>query len=119
MALKHTVVLVDSIKALNECLSDISPAADTGVAKLAIDLEGIDLCRHGRISILQIVAANSNIIWLIDITTLGKMAFEHADDEGRNLKAILEGGRTKKVSSETPKNRCLFMLFTDHEPAVL
>ena len=97
MALTHTVTLVDCIETLNQCLSDISPSVDKTITKLAIDLEGVDLCRYGRISILQILAAHSGMIWLVDITTLGRVAFEHVDDEGRSLRSLLEGGETKKV----------------------
>ena len=96
MALTHTVALVDCIETLNECISDISPSLDN-TRKLAIDLEGVDLCRYGRISILQILAAHSSIIWLVDITTLGRVAFEHVDNEGCSLRSILEGGETQKV----------------------
>jgi len=97
MALTHTVALVDCIKTLNECLSDISPSVDKTIAKLAIDLEGVDLCRYGRISILQILAAHPGIIWLVDITTLGRVAFEHVNDEGHSLRSLLEGREFKKV----------------------
>lgn len=106
MAPKHTIVLVDSTETLNECISDISPTIQTPSTKLAIDLEGVDLGRNGRIAILQIVAAHSDTIWLVDVTTLGSVAFEHADDEGRSLKAVLEGRETKKVSNKIPRPQC-------------
>ena len=89
MALTYSVALVDCIETLNRCISDISPSVDNAITKLAVDLEGVGLCRHGRISILQLLAAHSNIsIWLVDITTLGRVAFEHVDDEGRSLRSI-------------------------------
>lgn len=97
MALTHAIALVDCLETLNECISDISPSVDNPITKLAIDLEGVGLCRYGRISIFQILAAHSRIIWLVDITTLGRVAFEHFDDEGRSLRSLLEGGETKKV----------------------
>jgi len=46
MALNYTVVLVDCLTTLNEGLADISPATGNPDSKLAIDLEGVDLCRH-------------------------------------------------------------------------
>ncbi|KIM35661.1 hypothetical protein M413DRAFT_79160 [Hebeloma cylindrosporum] len=97
MALRHTVSLVDCIQTLNECISDISSSVYNAAPKLAVDLEGVELCRYGRISILQILAAHSTIIWLVDITTLGRVAFEHVDDAGRSLRSILQGGETKKL----------------------
>jgi exonuclease 3'-5' domain-containing protein 1 len=53
------------------------------------------------ISIVQIVAVDSNVIWLVDITTLGELAFEHVNDEGHSLRSVLEGGGVKKVSINT------------------
>jgi len=60
-------------------------------------LEGVDLSRNGRISILQIYANASDIIWLIDITVLKELGFHHKDDEGRCLKDILQAKTTKKL----------------------
>ncbi|KAF8958158.1 ribonuclease H-like domain-containing protein [Flammula alnicola] len=91
------IIFVDTAVLLEECLSDISSSTSNPVSKLAIDLEGVELCRFGRISILQILSDTSDTIWLIDITTLGKEAFDHADPEGRTLKRVLENGDTKKL----------------------
>lgn len=91
------IILVDTEDLLERCIADISSTNARPVTKLAIDLEGVELCRFGRISILQIVADCSQVIWLIDVTTLGKLAFEHSDAEGRSLRLILESGATKKV----------------------
>ncbi|PPR07332.1 hypothetical protein CVT26_013648 [Gymnopilus dilepis] len=88
------IILVDSVSILEQCLADVS---STSVAQLAIDLEGIDLCRHGKISILQIFADSSNTIWLIDITTLDSSAFDHMDEEGRCLRNVLQDSCAKKV----------------------
>lgn len=93
-----TITLVDNIPALDACLADIS---SVGMTKLAVDLEGVDLCRLGKISLLQILADNSNIIWLVDITVLGKLAFDHTDTDGRSLRNVLENDNIRKVSSIT------------------
>ncbi|KAF8986380.1 hypothetical protein BDQ17DRAFT_1376178, partial [Cyathus striatus] len=57
---------------------------------IAVDLEGINLSREGRISIMQITAEGSSTVWLIDITTLDATAFNHVDANGRSLKGVLE-----------------------------
>ena len=91
-----TIVLVDTTALIDQCLSDISPT--TGPQpKLALDLEGVDLCRHGRVSIVQILASTSNVIWLVDITTLGRAAFDHKNVYGQSLREVFQNPLTKKV----------------------
>ncbi|KAF8878162.1 ribonuclease H-like domain-containing protein [Gymnopilus junonius] len=101
--------LVDSTSILEECLADIS---SPDITQLAIDLEGVDLCRHGRIAILQIFANASNTIWLVDITTLGKSAFDHKDGEERCLKDVLQSSNTTKIFYDVRNDAdALFNLF--------
>ncbi|KAF8986382.1 ribonuclease H-like domain-containing protein, partial [Cyathus striatus] len=57
---------------------------------IAVDLEGVKLSREGRITIIQIFAEGSNIVWLVDVTTLGAQAFEHVDENGQSLQSVLE-----------------------------
>ena len=91
-----TIVLVDTTALIDQCLSDISPA--TGLRpKLALDLEGVNLCRHGSVSIVQIFAETSNVIWLVDITTLGREAFDHKDTNGQSLREVFQNPLTVKV----------------------
>jgi exonuclease 3'-5' domain-containing protein 1 len=90
------VVLVDTTALIDRCLSDISPTIGRQPT-LAIDLEGVNLCRQGRISIVQIFADTSNVIWLIDITTLGREAFDHKNAYGQNLRGVFQNPLTKKV----------------------
>lgn len=92
-----TVVIVDTTTTIDQCLADISPVVGPQPYKLAIDLEGVDLCRHGRISIVQIFADTSNIIWLVDITTLGRLAFDHKNTSGQSLREVFQNPITKKV----------------------
>jgi exonuclease 3'-5' domain-containing protein 1 len=91
-----TTVLVDTTALIDRCLSDISPTIGPQPC-LAIDLEGVDLCRNGRVSIVQIFADTSNVIWLVDITTLGKAAFDHKDANGQSLREVFRNPLTKKV----------------------
>lgn len=87
--------VVDTIPLLENCIEDVSSPR---VKKLAIDLEGISLSRNGRISLVQVLADNSNIIWLVDITTLGSIAFSHLTAREVSLKIILEAETTTKVT---------------------
>jgi hypothetical protein len=90
--------LVDTLPILDECLAEISPLVAPSIPiSLAIDIEGVDLCRYGRVAILQIMSNSSPTVWLIDVTVLGREAFDHIDTHGRSLRAILENANIRKV----------------------
>ena len=93
------ITLVDTTSLLDDCIANISGTLEKPVAKLAIDLEGIALSRLGRISLVQIIADKSDTIWVIDVTVLGELTFDHVDPEGRSLRLILESSATQKVKS--------------------
>jgi len=100
MASKYTTIVADTITLINELLADILPDAfDPQAVTLAVDLEGIKLCRHGKISIVQIMSCVSEVVWLVDVTRLGSQAFDHVDPHGRTLRMILEDTGIKKVFS--------------------
>lgn len=91
MASNHTTILADNITLINDLLADLLPdACNPRAMTLAVDLEGIDLCRHGKISLVQIMSSVSEVVWLVDVTTLGSQAFDHVDPYGRTLRMILE-----------------------------
>lgn len=87
--------LVDDTDTLKLCLADLY--ATPAPAAIAIDLEGIDLCRHGKISIIQLYAHKSKTVWIIDVTTLKDDAFDEKDDRGYSLRGLLEDKDIKKV----------------------
>ena len=89
-------VLVDTYDKLHACLKDVESIPTP--ASVAVDLEGVDLGRHGRISIMQLHAQRSNTVWLIDVTTLGARAFDEACSRGKTLRGLLEGLHIRKVS---------------------
>lgn len=96
------ITLADTPELISACLADIAPVnQNKAEISLAVDLEGINLCRTGKLCILQIKsnASPTGTIWLIDVTTLGSQAFEAADPAGRTLKSILEDPAIKKVSA--------------------
>ena len=94
VAIKH--VLVDTTSVLHECLSAI--ASPGSPSHIAIDLEGIDLCRDGRVCLIQLFPKGSDTVWLIDVTTLGNIAFDDVDEQGRSLRGILQDPTFTKVS---------------------
>ncbi|KAL3446045.1 ribonuclease H-like domain-containing protein [Aspergillus insuetus] len=77
---------------------------------LYIDLEGVNLGRHGTVSIVQMYVLRHDRTYLIDVHTLGKRAFspevakeeresdtKHTEARTTTLKAILESPIIKKV----------------------
>ncbi|PFH48883.1 hypothetical protein AMATHDRAFT_49165 [Amanita thiersii Skay4041] len=85
------MVLVDTIELLHDCLADISPLpAPSRPNYLSVDVEGVNLCRRGRICIIQLQSSLSKITWLVDVTVLGAQAFEEVDEKGRSLRSILQ-----------------------------
>lgn len=70
----------------------------TNPPSLYIDLEGINLLRHGSISILQIFVLPHGNTYLIDVFTLKENAFLQPAAVGdQNLKQILESSTIPKV----------------------
>ena len=58
---------IESCKIITTYLNDICPI-------IAVDIEGIDLGRSGKICLIQVTDSKST--WLFDITTLGDNAFK-------------------------------------------
>jgi exonuclease 3'-5' domain-containing protein 1 len=65
-----------------------------------IDLEGVNLCREGSVSILTLLIDTGipiRRVYLIDVHTLGARAFNTAGAERTTLRAILENKTIPKV----------------------
>jgi len=83
-----TPALIASVPELVAFLSSI-PTSST----LYLDLEGKNLSRNGTITIITILIHPQNTVHLIDILTLGEIAFttiSNTGNEGKTLKSILE-----------------------------
>ena len=62
-----------------------------------IDLEGVDLSRHGSIGIMQILVLPSPVVHLVDIFTLQQQAFDTSVSDKASLRTILESKDYPKV----------------------
>ncbi|KAL4908713.1 hypothetical protein BDW74DRAFT_173945 [Aspergillus multicolor] len=91
--------VIDTTAALTQVLEDLTnlPNLPSDPPSLYIDLEGINLSRHGSISIMQIYVLPLNEIYLIDIHVLGQTAFTTTSATGTTLKSILESSTTQKA----------------------
>ena len=64
---------------------------------LYVDLEGNNLSRLGTLSLVTILIEPRKKVYLIDVTTLGRNAFDTAGSDGRRLRDILESSEIIKV----------------------
>jgi exonuclease 3'-5' domain-containing protein 1 len=90
--------MIDSPSALKAFIGGL-PGLDGPVPSLYIDLEGNNLSRKGTLSLVTILVEPRHTVHLIDVTGLGKQAFQvtgPSPDE-RTLKSILESQDIVKV----------------------
>jgi exonuclease 3'-5' domain-containing protein 1 len=83
----ETVVMVDDVK---DCKTRLTALIEKE-EPVAVDFEGVDLCRTGALCLVQL-APRQGAVLLIDVETLGEAAF----GEGR-LRELLESPRVLKI----------------------
>jgi exonuclease 3'-5' domain-containing protein 1 len=77
--------LIGNISELRTFLCVLSKAS-----ALYLNIEGLNLSRHGTVSIITILVHPSNQVQLIDVLALGDLAFSTASEDGKTLQSILE-----------------------------
>lgn len=87
---------------ISEALSDLISklyGLDHTRPALFVDLEGYDLCRHGRIALITIYASPLATTYLVDVTILGEASFTTEGDNlpGKTLKSLLEDKTVPKA----------------------
>ena len=87
------VQLIDTEQHVLAILSGLRPESRESPS-MFIDLEGIKLGRHGTISILSIYEASHDIVYLIDVHSLGDKAFTTGSP---SLQDILQDPNVAKV----------------------
>ncbi|KAF7554855.1 hypothetical protein G7Z17_g2601 [Cylindrodendrum hubeiense] len=85
--------LISSADQLKAFIHTIPPPST-----LYFDLEGYDLGRRGTISIITILIHPENKVALIDVRSLGNLAFITESSGGRCLKSIFEDPKTLKCA---------------------
>lgn len=90
------VVFVDDVAGMSK-LVDSLDGLPTSPPSIFIDLEGINLSRHGTISIMQIYVPPAKRTYLVDVFTLRQACFSTPGETGRTLKGILESDHIPKV----------------------
>lgn len=84
---------IDSVAMLTDSVLNLPVSPPS----LYIDLEGINLCRHGSISIVTLYVVPCAAVYIIDVHKLGAAAFFTEGDEKQSFKAILESKQIPKV----------------------
>ncbi|KAJ2914135.1 hypothetical protein MD484_g6290, partial [Candolleomyces efflorescens] len=98
MAGAQTVTrIADTVALVVDCIEDLTTYPSTTQPCIAVDLEGVQLSRQGRVCLVQMKANHSRIIWLLDITVLGQMAFDHPSSDGTTVRDILQSTSIKKI----------------------
>ncbi|KAG6024252.1 hypothetical protein E4U19_003874 [Claviceps sp. Clav32 group G5] len=90
--LNPAIQVVDSPAEILSLLGSIE-----NVPTLYVDLEGCPLSRHGSISILTLYVPSLSTAYIVDVHTMGKVAFNIANAAGVTLKAVLEASQINKV----------------------
>ena len=96
MAVNMEVTVIDS-KPSVVSLIDHLEHIPTQPPSLYLDLEGVNLSRHGSISIVQVFVLPKNHVFLIDVFVLGEEAFSTPNRSGTDLRSILESALVPKV----------------------
>ncbi|OHE92934.1 hypothetical protein CORC01_11801 [Colletotrichum orchidophilum] len=91
-----TPILIDTTAALSKMVGNLEELP-TDPPSLYIDLEGVNLSRHGTISILQLHVLPSKQTYLLDVHTLQGQCFSATSRNGRSFKDILESDTIPKV----------------------
>ena len=90
-----TAVMVDTpaaVKSLVDALAHLQKS----FGSIYMDLEGINLSRHGSISLIQIFVPSCEQTFIVDIHILGMTAFDTIGSQGKSLKDALESKTVKK-----------------------
>lgn len=111
-----TAVMVNTPAAV-ESLVDPLAHLQKSFGSIYIDLEGIDLSRHGYVSLIQILDPSCEQAFIVDIHILGMTAFDTTGSEGNPLKDALEPKTIKKyllnVRNDTDALYALFGVLLD------
>jgi exonuclease 3'-5' domain-containing protein 1 len=95
------VSMIDTPRLVSELvdLLVLITTPQSNMPSMYIDLEGVNLCREGSVSILslQVYSTAAKGIFLIDVHTLGAASFNTAGLKNRTLKHILEDPSISKV----------------------
>jgi len=87
-------------------LKHMSNSDPTYLPAIAVDLEGLRLCRHGPIALAQLcLSSDLHTTYVIDITRLGYHAFNTCTFDGVSIRRVFEDPVIRKCFYD-PRNDC-------------
>jgi len=103
--------LVDTPNAVSSLIDTLS-TVEAESASIFLDLEGLNLSRHGSISLVQIWVPTLEQAFLLDVHILGTEAFNTINREGKTIKSIFESDSIRKYLFDVRNDAdALFALF--------
>lgn len=92
------VNLIDSFGCLMQLLIHLERICGINEAALAVDFEGVKLCRHGALCLVQMTCSDDpRLVYVLDVHVLGKRAFTMQTPQGTSMKGLLEEQNIRKV----------------------
>jgi len=92
------VNLVDSFGSLMKLLCHLEEMCGVEDAALAVDFEGVKLCRHGALCLVQLTCSDDpGLVYVLDVHVLGRRAFTMQTPQGTSMKMLLEEQNLRKV----------------------
>jgi len=95
------VNLIDSFGGLMKLLIHLEELCNNqdGIeTAIAVDFEGVKLCRHGALCLVQITLSDDpRLVYVLDVHVLGKRAFAFQSPQGTCMKGVLEEQQIRKV----------------------
>ncbi|KAI7158022.1 hypothetical protein KC349_g5149 [Hortaea werneckii] len=82
----------DQVASMLEALASLESSSNS----IFVDMEGVNLSRHGSISLIQIYVPQCKDIFIIDIHTLGARAFDIPGPQDKTLKSVIESSEIEK-----------------------
>jgi exonuclease 3'-5' domain-containing protein 1 len=72
--------------------------SDNGEVTLAVDFEGVKLCRHGALCLVQMTCSDDpTLVYVLDVHVLGEQAFTLRTPSDTSMKSLLESQDIRKV----------------------
>lgn len=90
------VNLIDSFGCLMKLLCHLEEIIPK--AAVAVDFEGVKLCRHGPLCLVQMTCSDDpRLVYVLDVHVLGRRAFSMQTPQGTSMKGLLEEQTIRKV----------------------
>lgn len=96
---QYTIVFIEDTDSMQDLINTISKLAQPKDQALVLfmDTEGYSLGRNGTLSIVQIYIRELSTVYIVDVHTLGGLAFTTSTPESGSFKDILESTNISKA----------------------